>query len=114
MSQGDPELLAASVTPEAKSELTREKWFDHGTAADEMAAAARKIANSLQASGAFYLVGQKTTAPDLAILEVHFDGEGKSRKVALRKIGDEWKFSVMARAGETDEEGLQHGYGAWP
>ena len=114
MSRGDPDLLAASVTPEAKSELTREKWNEHGSAADEMATAARSIAGSLKSSGAFYLVGQRTAAPDLAIMEVYFDGDGRTRKFALRKLGGEWKFSVMARADETDESGLQYGYGAWP
>jgi len=94
--------------------LTREQWLDHGSAADEMAASARRIAGSLQSSGTFYLVGQRTAGPDLAILEVYFDGDGKSRKVALRKMGDEWKFSAMAGAGNPDDGGLKQGYGVWP
>jgi hypothetical protein len=39
-------------------------------------------------------------SPDRAILDLYFDGEGKTRKVALQKTGQEWKFKTMGRAGQ--------------
>ena len=101
LSRGDSDGLLASVTPEAKAKLTRENWFVHGTAADEVATAAKQMAQSLDPSTGFYLVGQNFLAQDLAILDVYFDGEGRTRRVAMKKIGDAWKFDSL-------------GNGAWP
>ncbi|MGO9202968.1 MAG: hypothetical protein ACLQM8_20820 [Limisphaerales bacterium] len=113
MSRGDANLLAASVTPEAKRRMTREDWVgaEHGPAADEIAASTRNIADSLSPSGAFYLVGQKLTAEDQAILDVYFDAEGKTRKFAFEKIGAEWKLKAMGAAGGEDGD---LGAPVWP
>ncbi len=113
MGRGDTSLLAASVTPEAKRRMTREDWVgvEHGSPADEIAASTRNIADSLGPSGAFYLVGQKLTAADQAILDVYFDGEGKTRKFALEKIGAQWKLRAMGAAGAEDGD---LGAPVWP
>ena len=101
MSRGDPDALAASVTPKAKSKLAKEEWFVHGPLAEELAASTKKMTDSLIPSTGFYVVGQNLTVPDQAILDVYFEGEGKTRNVAMKKIGDEWKFDNL-------------GNGAWP
>ena len=101
MTRDDPEALAASVTPEAKSALAREKWFDHGPPAEEIAAATKKIADSVNPSSGFYVVGQDLVSPEQSVLEVYFEGEGTTRKFALLKIGEEWKFDHL-------------GDGSWP
>jgi hypothetical protein len=101
MSHGDSDALAASVTPQARSALTRENWFDHGPPAEEMAAATRKIADSLNPSSGFYVVGQTVRSQDEAILNVYFEGEGRARNFAMKKIGDDWRFDNL-------------GNGAWP
>jgi hypothetical protein len=113
MSRSDTNALAASVTPEAMRRMTREDWVgaEHGAAADEIAASTRNIADSLSPSGAFYLVGQKLTAEDQAILDVYFDGEGKTRKFALQRIGAEWKLKAMGAAGGEDGD---LGAPVWP
>jgi hypothetical protein len=101
LSRGDPNALAASVTPEAKSKLTKEQWFVHGTPAEEIAASTKKMTDSLSPSSGFYVLGQNLTAQGQASLDVYFEGEGKTRKFELKKIGDEWKFDTL-------------GNGAWP
>ena len=101
MSRGDPEALAACVTPEAKTNLTHEEWFTHGPPAEELAASTRLIADSLSPTTGFYLVGQKLVSHDQAVLDVYFEGEGKTRPFALKKIGEEWKFDNL-------------GNGTWP
>jgi hypothetical protein len=101
MSRGDATALAASVTPEARSKLLREEWLQHGPPEEELAAATRNIADSLSPSSGFYLVGQDLVSQDEATLDVYFEGEGKTRKVALKRIGNEWKFDNLSN-------------GAWP
>jgi hypothetical protein len=111
MSRGDTNLLAASVTPDAKTRMTREWWVGHGDPADEIAASTRDIATSLSPSSGFYLVGQTLSSPDRAVLDVYFDGEGKTRKFALEKIGADWKVGAMGCAGGGDDD---LGAPVWP
>lgn len=99
--RGDSAALVASVTPEAKAKLTRENWFNHKAPADEVATSTKQMAESLNPSTGFYVVGQNFLSQDRAILDVYFDGEGRTRRVALQKIGDAWKFDNL-------------GNGAWP
>jgi len=101
MSRGDATALAASVTPEARSKLIREDWLQHGPAEEELAAATRIIADSLSPSSGFYVVGQVLVSQDQATLDLHFEGEQMTRKVALKSIGDGWKLDTL-------------GNGAWP
>lgn len=111
MSRGDTNLLVASVTPEAMVKITRQYWQNHGDPADEIAASARDIAGSLNPSSGFYLVGQTLSSPARAVLTVYFEGEGKTRKFALEKIGAEWKLEAMGCAGGGDDD---LGAPAWP
>lgn len=96
MSRGDADLLVASVTPEAHSRLTREQWNRHGPPAEEIAAATAWIAASLAPSSGFYIVGQNTSDQNETIFDVFFEGEGRTRKVALKRIGSEWKFDSLS------------------
>jgi hypothetical protein len=101
VSKGDADALLASVTPEAKVKMTRENWFIHRAPAEEVADSTKQMAESLNPSTGFYLVGQNFLTQDRAILDVYFDGEGRTRKVAMRRVGDAWKFDSL-------------GNGAWP
>ena len=102
MSRGDATALVASLTPEARSKLAREQdWLQHGTPGEELAAAARNIADSLNPCSGFYVVGQNFVSQDQAILDLYFEGEGKTRKAELKKIGDGWRFDNL-------------GNGVWP
>ncbi len=111
MSRGDPGLLAASLTPEALATIAGQGLSLHRTAAEDVAASARGIADSLSPSSGFYLVGQNLTSPDRAVLDVYFDAEGKTRKFALEKIGAEWKLKAMGAAGAEDGD---LGAPVWP
>ena len=99
MSRGDPEALGMSVTPEAKAALERQDWQTHKTPAEELADRSQWIAESLNPSSGFYVVGQKLTNQDRAILDVHFEGEGKTRKFELKQVGGEWKLNAMGLGG---------------
>jgi hypothetical protein len=95
-SRGDQDSVLASMNlPEdERAELVEQAKNEHSNAN------ARFLADSLAPSAAFYVVGQKMPSPDRAILDLYFDGEGKTRKVALQKTGQEWKFKTMGRAGQ--------------
>ena len=55
------------------------------------------------ASG-FDVVAQKQPAPGHAIVEVYFEGEGKTRKFEMRQVGGEWRFNAMGVPGGSDDE----------
>jgi len=111
MSRGDGPTLALSVSPRAKTKLARADWNEHGELAQEIAASAEKISESLSQASGFYLVGQKFASENEAVLDVFFEGEGKTRKFSMKKLEGEWKFSAMGRAGHDDDE---IGDGVWP
>ena len=98
MSRGNPAALAASVTPEAGSRLTREEWYNHGPPAEELALATKRIAESLAPDTGFYLVAQDSISENEASLNLYFAGEGKTRQVTMKKIGPEWKFDTLGNA----------------
>ena len=111
MSHGDGPTLAASVTPRAKQRLAREDFNEHNEPAEEIATSAANIAESLSPASGFYLIGQKFPSADEAVLDVFFEGEGKTRKCSIKKVDGEWKLNAMGRAGDDDDE---IGNGVWP
>ncbi len=113
MTQGDPDALAGSVTPEVKAKMLREDWFEHGSPAEELAASARRIADSLQPANGFYVIGQRSISQDQVVVDVFFEGEGRTRKFAMKKVGAEWKFNALGRASSPDND-VHPGFSAWP
>lgn len=140
MSRNDPNALAASVTPEARSELIdgalkTALWamsrndpdalagtvapeikyralMDNVSPAERMAVQAKGAADSLGLSSGFYVVGQKLMSTDQAFLDVYFESEGATRRFAVNKIGDEWKVAGIYRAGGNDDKPC--GPKVWP
>jgi hypothetical protein len=118
MNSNDPNALAASVTPEAKSKLIEvgsraalwvlsrsdpdalagsvapetkyQALMDQISPADRMAFQAKAAADSLGPASGFYVVGQELFQ-DGANLDVYFGTEGATRVFGLKKIGEEWK-----------------------
>jgi hypothetical protein len=113
MTQADPNALAASVTPEARANINRVENYNHGSPAEELAASARTIAVSLQPAKGFYVVGQRASSEDQVMFDVFFEGEGRTRTFAMKKLGTEWKFNVMGRPGVRDSD-VHLGNAAWP
>ena len=98
MTRNDPNALAASVTSNANSRLTREQWYNHGPPAEELASATQKIADSLTADTGFDVVAQEFPVQDQATVAVYFEGEGQTRKFCLQRITGEWKFDSLGNA----------------
>jgi hypothetical protein len=108
LSSGQTQALAAVLSPEA---LERIMW-DKDHAAAKLSESASHMADSLAPATSFDITRPSAASADRAVLEVYFQGEGRSRKVALRKIGNEWKFDRLGLAGGSEED-LEHGAG-WP
>ena len=113
MAQADTNTLVNSVTAEIRSKMLREEWYQHGTTAEELAASAHSIADSLQPANGFSVLGQRSVAPDQVVIEVFFDGEGRTRKFAMKQVGAEWKFDALGLAGAPDWD-VHPGFSAWP
>ena len=100
MNRNDPNALAASVTPEAKSDL--ESRYIGDTPADKLADGTKWVADSLGPSSGFYVVGQEWKSQDHAILDVYFEKEGATRGFALKKIAGQWKLDRIYILGMID------------
>ena len=118
MNGNDPNALAASVTPETRSELASNR-FVGGTPAERLATGTKWIADSFGPANGFYVVGQDLGPripglnPDLHIRNVYFEREGATRGFALMKIGGEWKVHGIYVIGGSDNE-PQLGPRLWP
>jgi hypothetical protein len=94
-SHNDPNLYFDSVTPDAKKLLTRENWYNHGPAAEELASATQRFADSLDSDTGFDVVGQSSPADGRATVEVYFEGEGRTRKFLMQQVSGDWKFDGL-------------------
>jgi hypothetical protein len=68
----------------------------------QMAAELKMMSESLGPAIGFHIVEKKVKAPDQAILNLSFDGEGKARKFVMKRTGNEWKMADMLRPGEDE------------
>ncbi len=109
ISLGDTQALAAALSPEALKTAAGREW---GAPEGEFASSTPRISEWLAPCSGFCIVGQKLASADRAVFDVFFEGEGRTRKVALKKLGNEWKFEGLGRAGGSDED-LENGP-IWP
>jgi hypothetical protein len=94
-SHNDPNAYFDSVTPDAKKLLTREQWYNHGPAPEELASATQRFADSLESDTGFDVVGQSSPADGKAAVEVYFEGEGRTRKFFMQQVSGDWKFDGL-------------------
>ncbi len=110
MSRGDGDAMALSVTPESRADLERQDWPEHKSPREEMAERGKWIAESLAPASGFDVVGQRQPAEDRAILDVFFEGEGRTRRFEMKKTGGAWKFNTMGLPGVREDDFAS----AWP
>src|SRR5262249_13802286 len=81
MSRGDTAAMFASIalTAADKAEFEEQLKSEAGRGED------RSMAESFAAYKGFYITGQRTPSENRAILDVFFEGDGKTRRVALQK-----------------------------
>ena len=67
-----------------------------------MAAELRLMSESLAPSIGFHILDKRVKSADEVILNLSFDGEGKTRKFAMKRIGNDWKLAALLRPGEDE------------
>jgi hypothetical protein len=95
ISHNDPNAYFDSVTADAKKLLTREQWNNHAAAAEELANATQRFADSLAPDTGFDVVGQSSPAEGKATVEVYFEWEGRTRKFLMQQVSGDWKFDGL-------------------
>jgi hypothetical protein len=41
------------------------------------------------------VIGKKLNSPDEAVVDLHYEGEGKTRQFVLRRVAGEWKLHQL-------------------
>ena len=100
MNNGDVSVWRSVCTPQAQAKMNAE-WDRRNKSEAERTEEMKAMASGLvSASVGFHVVGEVLPAPDKAVVSLSFDGEGKTRKFVLRKIGNEWKFDDLILADQ--------------
>ena len=92
LNNGDPNFYLSLLTPDQKAQLEKKGR------SDVIAAQYKKIGEVLNPPGAtgISLVGKKLNSPDEAVVDLYYEGEGKTRKFVLQRIEGEWKLQSLA------------------
>jgi hypothetical protein len=100
MNNGDVGIWRSICTPKAVAQMNAEWDRKHKSEAERNEEMKAMASGLVSASDGFHVVDETMPAPDKAVVAVSFDGEGKTRKFVLRKIGTEWKFEDMILSGQ--------------
>lgn len=90
-------------TPQAVADMQRE-WKQQGLSPDQQQARMQAMAGSLTSgSEGFHIVNEQSPAPDLAIIDLSFDGEDAVRTFVMQQIDGQWKLNDMLLAGQSEK-----------
>jgi hypothetical protein len=90
---GDPVAFLASCVPAARADLEKVRQT---TSEPEFAARTKVMAGLYRpATEGVRVLGKKTISQDEAVLDLYFEGDGKSREFLLKRIEDEWKVTGL-------------------
>ena len=90
---GDPSAFLASCVPVARAELEKER---EATSEAEFARRSKVLAGLYSpAADGVRVLGKKTLSQDDAVLDLYFEGDGKSREFLLRRYEDGWRVTGL-------------------
>jgi len=122
--QNNPEILAASLDPQTRSNLIASAFSDGGPE-ERLAWHATAASESILPASGFY-VGQEISSaipglnPELHVIPVYFEKEGATRLFCLRKFNEEWKLQTINGLTGTAQDitfsppDFQFGTQLWP
>src|SRR5688572_12579629 len=92
LNNGDPNFYLSLLTPDKKALLEMEGKLE------EIAVQYRKIGEVLNPPDAtgISLVGKKLNSADEAVVDLYYEGEGKTRKFILKRVEGEWRLQGLA------------------
>jgi hypothetical protein len=90
---GDPSAFVASCVPAARAALEKVR---EASSEAEFAARTKVLASLYRpATEGVRILGKKTISEDEAVLDLYFEGDGKSREFLLKRIEDEWRVTGL-------------------
>jgi hypothetical protein len=105
MRSGDLDSFVKSIHLEGTSESRIRRLMEMPP--DERALLQKQLADTLAPASAFHLLAETMDdAGDRCVVDVHFEGEGKTRQFVVRKIDQEWRFSGILFPGMRQETGI--------
>jgi len=100
LNSGNPAVWRACCSPGAVT-CTEQHWKQlEMTEADQDREVKAMADMLLSPSAGFHIVGQSMPSPNLALVDLSFDGEGRTREFILEKVGNDWKFRDLVLAGQ--------------
>lgn len=101
MSNGDVKAFIACWAPGPVVSAALEDLRQKTEA--EMAAEGNSLAQNLAPCIGFHIVEKRVKSADEVVYRLSFDGEGKTRSVLLKRVGNEWKLAdLLIRPGEDE------------
>jgi hypothetical protein len=90
---GDPAAFLASCIPAERAELEKERA---AVSEAEFAARSKGLATLYgPATEGVRVLGKRTVSPDEAVVDLYFEGDGKSREFMLRRFEDGWRVTGL-------------------
>jgi TolA-binding protein len=68
----------------------------------ELAAGGRMLTDTLGPAVGFHILDKSVKTPDEVVLNLSFDGEGKTRKFVMQRGGNEWKVADLLFPGQSE------------
>ena len=92
LNNGDPDFYLSLLSPSQKAILEKAGKLE------EIARHYKKIGEVLNPPDAtgISLVGKKLNSPDEAVVDLYYEGEGKTRKFIMKRVEGEWKLQGLA------------------
>jgi hypothetical protein len=91
MKEGNPKSYLESLAPEEQARMA--KVWENQTEAE----IAAKHQSDVSAISAFRIMERQNVSDNAVLLNVYIDGVGRMEKVAMKRVGNEWKFGGFVR-----------------
>jgi hypothetical protein len=103
MTSSKPVDLESFSTPQSNAAMQQE-FKGKGLSPEQIQAQLKAYAAALTSpSEGFHIVNEQSPSPDLAVIDLSFDGEDTVRTFIMQKIDGQWKLNDMLVAGQTEK-----------
>jgi hypothetical protein len=91
MKEGNPKSYLESLAPEEQARMA--KVWENQTEAE----IAAKHQSDVSAISAFRIMERQNVSDNEVLLNVYIEGVGRMEKVAMKRVGNVWKFGGFVR-----------------
>lgn len=92
LSNDDPDFVASQLTAEEKAQFAAQ-----GKSEADIASFRKRMGEMLNPASAtaISLTRKRFTSPEDAIIELYYEGEGKTRKFAMKRVNGQWRMESL-------------------